>query len=105
MTSLTLLPSLTPLDWGLVALVVIPLVQIPCVIYLSRYVDRDEGAVAPTPAPTYGLTPYPGLAGGAESTVRPRCADGEGRVACRFCSVCNDAAYAFCRACVGRLPM
>lgn len=95
---------MSPLDWGLVALVVIPLVQIPCVLYLSRYVDREEERVAPAPAATYGLTPYPGMGPSVDARRRSPCDDREGRVACRFCGTCNDAAYAFCEACVGRLP-
>lgn len=95
---------MTPLEWGLVALVVIPLAQIPVVVYLSRYVEREEDRVPPGTVPAYGMTPYPGTALGANARTPDPCGDGEGRVACGSCGTCNDAAYDFCRACVGRLP-
>jgi len=99
---------MTPLEWGLVALIVVPLLQIPCLLYLSRYVDREDGDWGTDSS--YGFARYPGLGPPAtavedrEGAVTPSpCGDAPDHVPCPHCGTCNDATYDVCRDCVGRL--
>jgi hypothetical protein len=99
-------------DWALVLLVVYPLVQIPLVLYLSRWfeLDGDAPIVTPTRALWTGQVPEEqGPAGDEEPRgagerlerhVRP-VDDRPGR--CRRCGAENDPAFSYCGSCVAPL--
>lgn len=81
--------------WLIAALVLIPAVQVPLVLYLSRYVAAEESELPPV---------------GSSGTATPRewqreehstsVADG---ALCPRCGTVNDEGYRFCRACAGLL--
>lgn len=110
--------GLTAIDWGLVALVVFPLAQLPLVFYLARYVE-SEGP------PLGHAVEFRGVAPGADTDdasnradpdperARDRTRDDRSRdarrssapstLACPACGVANDPGFTFCRCCVARL--
>jgi hypothetical protein len=83
---------LSPL--AIVALVGIPLAQLPLVAYLSRHVELDGDE--PRPSPGRGYVTY-GTAG-VRPTVRER------EPVCPHCGTPVDDAYDYCGRCAGRLP-
>ncbi|WP_251341696.1 zinc ribbon domain-containing protein [Haloplanus halophilus] len=76
------------------ALVGIPLVQLPLVVFLSRYVELDGDE--PRPPPGRGYVTY-----GTES-ARP--GSREPALSCPHCGTLVADGYDYCGACVGRLP-
>jgi hypothetical protein len=112
------LAQLGALGWGLLALVVIPLLQLPLVLYLSRRVETDGETPLGHAAEFHADPEEP--SGDFEhdtETVRgsrsrnARVADSSAdpspatpsRVACPACGTENDPAFDYCRGCVGRL--
>ena len=78
-------------DWGLLVLVVYPLLQIPLALAAARYVGRGEDDAADPPAPEeYPLT--------VERPSAP-----EGMVACTRCGTHNDESFRYCEHCLARL--
>jgi hypothetical protein len=77
---------------ALLALVVVPLAQVPLVAYLARYVELDAGETLP--APDRGYVTY-----GTES-ARPPTADLD---VCPHCGADADPAFDYCGECAGRL--
>lgn len=75
------------IPWEFLVLVLVPLVQLPGVLVLSRYVASDDD-----PA----WHPDDGYAYRVDGPVVPG--------TCPRCGAENDAAYAYCRRCVARLP-
>lgn len=87
--------------WGLVVLVVFPLLQFPVMLYLSRWVETDEemppvrgGAMQPSDGDRFHSS---------ASAAHPRSPP-----SARTCSRCGtenapDAAFAYCRNCATRL--
>lgn len=78
---------------GLLVLVVYPLLQIPVVVYLARYVELGEGDSAPDPTAGYAVH--------REQSVREP-PPGFGAV-CRRCGTANGSEFRYCRECVARL--
>jgi len=78
--------------WGLVVLVVYPLLQIPLALLVSRYFSRDDDdAGSPPPQEEYPL-----------SIERPDAPPG--LTACVRCGTHNEDAYNYCQHCLARLP-
>jgi ribosomal protein L40E len=89
--------------WGLVMLVVFPLLQFPVMVYLSRRVETDD-EMPPPPVRGYAMQPsdsdrpHPSMAAAhsrSPSLVRT----------CPRCGTENapDAAFTYCRDCAARL--
>lgn len=84
---------------ALAALVLIPAVQIPAVLYVARYVEVDTDELPDLPS---GYTSPPTEWGlGDDSGTGP--VSVPDRVACGHCGVENDTAFVYCRACTARL--
>ncbi|WP_330632659.1 DUF7577 domain-containing protein [Halocatena halophila] len=93
------------LVWGLVILVLFPLLQIPVLLYLARNMEpeeREESDQPPTPATSYWINP-----GDPQPFVdadREQSPSDSSVVRCPDCGTDNDPLYTFCRNCVTRLP-
>jgi hypothetical protein len=86
---------------ALAALVLIPAIQVPAVLYVARYVEVDADELPDLPS---GYTSPPtewGLDGSDDPEEGP--VSVPDRVACARCGVENDAAFVYCRACTARL--
>jgi hypothetical protein len=81
--------------WLVAALVLIPAVQVPLVLYLSRYVAVEESEL-PSPASSY--TSPAGEQGADEYRTNPSDA-----AVCPRCGTTNDLGYRFCRECASLL--
>lgn len=79
--------------WALLALIGVPLAQIPLVLFLSRWFELD--GEAPAPVPGQGVWTEDG---GSRGTANARPAG-----QCRHCGARNDPTYTFCRGCIARL--
>jgi hypothetical protein len=97
--------------FGVVAIAVVVLGQVPLVAFLSQYVALDPDADRPDPTDgyvTYGTTDArPDLnAIDSESTDRGARRGDDAGVRCPHCRavVDVDAGYAYCGQCAGRLP-
>lgn len=115
--------GLSAFDWGLVALVVFPLLQLPLVVFLSRYVEIGEETTLDHAvefrAPDTDSDPdFHDVPNGSERTPdrsrepRPRSrgdrtvesrSSAPSRIVCPACDVENDPVFTFCRSCVARL--
>jgi len=82
-------------SWALLALVGIPLLQIPLVLYLSRWFELDGDGVIQTQARVYWSRQAGEVDGGPLLEDRPG--------HCRRCGADNDPTYTFCGSCVARL--
>jgi hypothetical protein len=78
-------------EWGLLVLVVYPLLQIPLALLLARYVRRDDDRTEPPPPEEYPL-----------AVDRPSAPPG--LTACPRCGAHNDDEFAYCQHCLSRLP-
>lgn len=82
-------------NWALVALVGFPLIQIPLVLYLSRWFELDgDGQVL-----TQARVSWSRQGGEPDGPSRGVARPGQ----CRRCGTENDPSYTFCRGCVARL--
>lgn len=83
--------------WAVLLLVVYPLVQLPVVVYLSRYVELGEGE-SPAGSPR-------GYAFAEENDgpLEPVAAAVGPGVTCGRCGAANDADFRYCRNCLTRL--
>jgi hypothetical protein len=91
-----------PLAWGVLVaiLVVYPILQVPLVLYLSRYVERDgDGPLGP---PTPGYPMYSESERQDRSTGQAGNAAGS-RGVCPDCGTHNGTAYVYCQQCLARL--
>jgi ribosomal protein L40E len=89
------------LFWGVVLLVLVPLLQVPAVFYLSRYVELEDGELLRAPEGTY--VTYPGETAPREPEEAGEAeAAGDG-TACRHCGADNDPEYEYCQQCAGQL--
>lgn len=88
---------MSSLVWGVILLVLVPLLQVPAVFYLSRYVELEEGDRVRPPEGTY--VTYPGA---VESSDATGSSDRDG-IACARCGADNDPEYEYCQRCAGRL--
>ena len=88
---------MSALVWGVLLLVLVPLLQVPAVFYLSRYVELEEGERV---RPSEGT--YVTYVGETEPGEADDSADGDG-TACSRCGADNDPAYEYCRRCAGSL--
>jgi hypothetical protein len=82
--------------WLVAALVLIPAVQVPLVLYLSKYVAADESELPPVASGDAG-TPQQWRVTGTAS------ASGTDGVLCAHCGTVNEEGYRFCRVCAGLL--
>lgn len=86
--------------WGIVVLVVFPLLQFPVMVYLSRRVETDD---EPPPARGYAMYPFDG------DRTHPSASAAHSRSpSARTCRRCgteneNDGAFTYCRDCAARL--
>lgn len=87
---------------GLLVLVVYPLLQIPVVLYLSRYVELRDGESAPHPAEGYALHADRDDGGGHPAHPEAPLPPDRGTV-CGRCGAANGPEYRYCRDCVARL--
>jgi hypothetical protein len=78
--------------FALAALVIVPLAQVPLVLYLARYVELD--ATARLPRPDRGYVTY------GTAAADP----GDAAAVCPNCGDAVEAGYAFCGTCAGRIP-
>ena len=118
------LTHLGALEWGLLVLVVLPLLQFPLVVYLSRCVETDE-----EPACDHAVEfradceaspndPQRGTDSRADRVQKSRSRDAHiadssadpprttatpPSVTCPACGTENDPAFSYCRFCVERL--
>ena len=112
------LTQLSALDWGFVALVVIPLLQMPLVLYLSRYAETD-GEAPVGHAVEFRVDPDESPHDSGRDTERVRTSRSEdARVddpatdpssvappstTCSACGTENDPDFSYCRRCVTEL--
>jgi hypothetical protein len=87
---------MTPSLWLVAALVLIPAVQVPAVLYLARYVEVDESEL---PALPTGYTSPPREWGLAESEA----VSVPDAAVCTRCGTANETGYRFCRECAALL--
>ncbi|MFB6206558.1 MAG: zinc ribbon domain-containing protein [Haloglomus sp.] len=90
--------------WLVAALVVIPAVQVPLVLYLSQYVAVEESELPPV-ASGHSATPrewQPDDGNGDESGDAKTAASVDGAL-CARCGTENEPGYRFCRACAALL--
>lgn len=96
--------------WGLLLLVVFPLLQIPLIVYLSRRVETDE-KLPPVWGRGYAFDPRPGTdiddpdrpPATATPPTRVTISGARATLICRRCGVENDSLFTYCRGCVERL--
>jgi hypothetical protein len=116
--------------WGVTVLVVLPLLQLPVILYLSRRVDADEESLPPAGWGDDTYPPDPNVSQSADgdspgastpdrssppassvpsaSPVSSTLPDSSASsipsvVVCRRCNAENDRAFTYCRDCVARL--
>lgn len=77
--------------WALALLILIPLVQVPAVLYLGRYTRLREGETPGRDDWEYGH--HPGTSGTAEREAG----------LCDACGAKNDPEFRFCRDCATRI--
>jgi hypothetical protein len=82
--------------WLVAALVLIPAVQVPLVLYLSKYVAADESELPPVASQDAG-TPQQWRRSDPET---PGATDG---ARCATCGTVNESGYRFCRECASLL--
>jgi hypothetical protein len=87
---------MSALVWGVLLLVVVPLLQVPAVFYLSQYVELEEGERVRPPEGTY--VTYAG-----ETEPRETADPADEGTACPRCGADNDPAYQYCQRCAGAL--
>lgn len=105
------------LMWGILVLVLCPLLQIPVIVYIARHLEvesdtesaaidtetDDTNEVLYSPAQGYWVGPDHRQpirsfdSGSREET-------GSSTITCPHCGTENDRAYTYCRNCVARLP-
>lgn len=91
--------------WGIVVLVVFPLLQFPVIVYLSRRVETDEELLpsweykypfdSDSTLPSATGEPFAPSPAGASSPPST--------LACPRCGIENDPVFTYCRDCVARL--
>lgn len=91
------------LVWGLVVLVVFPLLQMPVIIYIARHIESDEEESSqPTrkyrTGPEYSRSIQSFDAELSEQTD-------SSTVVCPRCGTENDTDFTYCRNCVTKLRM
>lgn len=83
--------------WGAVLLVVYSLLQIPAVLFVSRYVELDEEERREPPV--WGR----GVGADVRQFERPDAPESPTARTCGSCGADNDPAFVYCRCCVARL--
>lgn len=91
---------MSPTEWGLVVLICYPLLQLPVIVYLSRYVEMN-GEELPR-SPTYATGSIDG-GGELDSDARPSRSPASHAVSCSYCGTENDHGFTYCRNCVTNL--
>jgi hypothetical protein len=90
--------------WLVAALILIPAVQVPLVLYLARYVAVEDSELPSLPS-GYASPPAEWGLDDRESRDDPddqRPADSTTAV-CRCCGTANERGYRFCRECASLL--
>jgi ribosomal protein L40E len=95
------------LVWGLLVLVVFPLLQMPLIIYIARHVESDDEEL-PYPARKYSINSE---RIDSEYNRSIRSFDTESSeetdsstVTCPRCGTENDPDFTYCRNCITKLP-
>jgi len=111
---------MNPIVWGVAMLVVLPLLQLPLILYLSRRVEADEESLSPVGWGDGVYPPDPNVARSADhessqastaersppsTSPEPTAPDpsAPSTVVCRQCNAANDPAFTYCHDCVARL--
>lgn len=108
------------LVWGILVLVLCPLLQIPVIVYIARYLevesDTDSAGIDtetdhPSNESGYSPAPTQGYWVGSDHRQPLRSFDsgsseetGSSTITCPHCGTENDRIYTYCRNCVARLP-
>ena len=95
------------LVWGLLVLVVFPLLQMPVIIYIARHIESDDDEVA-NPALKY-WTDSEGSDSEYNRSVRSFDTESSDEtdsstVTCPRCGTENDPDFTYCRNCITKLP-
>lgn len=97
-----------PVLVGLLGLLIFfPLVQVPLVLWLGRYLELDEERAPPVVG--YADHQPPEAAGPVRSERQPKAPTGSGRgehpdrVRCRCCGEVNHQTFTYCRNCLTAL--
>jgi ribosomal protein L40E len=87
--------------WGIIVLVVFPLLQFPVMVYLSRRVETDDDV----PPPVRGYAMQPSDGDHHPSAFAARSSSPPSVRTCPRCGTENapDAAFTHCRNCAARL--
>lgn len=88
---------MSSLVWGVLLLVLVPLLQVPAVFYLSQYVELEERERVRAPEGASVTAP-----GAVESSNPAESSGGDG-TACFRCGADNDPEYEYCHQCAGPL--
>jgi hypothetical protein len=87
--------------WLVAALILIPAVQVPLVLYLARYVAVEDSELPSLPS---GYASPPAEWGIDDSESRDDRSTGASTTAvCRHCGTANERGYRFCRECASLL--
>lgn len=91
--------------WGIVVLVVFPLLQFPVIIYLARRVEAEEEL---PPVRGYAMQPRDPTEGDRSrpsSETQPSRSQPPPTRACPHCGIenANESAFTYCRDCLTRL--
>lgn len=89
------------LGWPFLALVLIPVLQVPAVWFLSRYVELEDGELGHVPT-GYAFAREPGQRHPDAATAD----DGQAApnvLRCSSCGVTNSRSYRYCKHCAGLL--
>jgi ribosomal protein L40E len=91
------------LVWGLVVLVVFPLLQMPVILYIARHVESDDEESS-QPARTYWNGPEYSRSVQPFDTESSEGTDSS-TVVCPRCGTENDPDFTYCRNCIAKIPV
>lgn len=90
------------LVWGIVALVIFPLLQMPVIIYIARHIESDDDDESSQPAREYWSGPEYSRSMQSFNAERSEQTDSP-TVVCPRCDIENDPQFTYCRNCVTKL--
>lgn len=97
---------MSALVWGLIILVLFPLLQIPILIYVTRRLDEedpDDDALTPV-TNHYWIDPSDPQPMSSFDSDTTQSGTDSSTITCPQCGTENDPLYTYCRNCVRRLP-